>query len=66
MNASPGFVFKVFGLSAAIAFAIKFLAPKLEIPATASVSLLMVLLPVIAMAGLLAWQLKRPGTPGSN
>ncbi|MBD0337029.1 MAG: hypothetical protein ICV62_16190 [Cyanobacteria bacterium Co-bin13] len=58
MNASPGFVIKVFGLSAAIAFAIKNLAPKLEIPATAGVSLLMVLLPVVGMAGVLAWQLK--------
>ena len=60
MKASPGFVLKVFGASGAIALAIKTLGPKLDIPATASASLVIVLLPTIVMAGVLAWQLKTP------
>lgn len=58
MGASPNFILKVFGLSIAIALLIKQIAPLLNVPPTAGISLLLVLSPTVVMAGVLAWQLK--------
>ncbi|HEY9735140.1 MAG TPA: hypothetical protein V6D06_02620, partial [Trichocoleus sp.] len=55
-----GFLLKVFGLSFAIAFAIKTVGPQIPIPPTVSSSLLIVLLPPVVMAGILLWQWSRP------
>lgn len=52
-----GFVAKVIGVSAAIAIALKTLAPRLPIPATSAVGLTIVLLPSILLGAILAWQL---------
>lgn len=55
-----GFLLKVFGLSLAIALAIKTLGPQIPISPTVAVSLGIVLLPTVAMAALLIWQWGRP------
>jgi hypothetical protein len=52
-----GFVAKVIGVSVAIAIGFKTIAPRLPIPATATVSLAMVLTPAILLGGILTWQL---------
>lgn len=52
------FVGKVIGVSAAIAIAIKTLAPQVPIPATSAMSLVIVLTPALVMGIFLAWQLQ--------
>jgi hypothetical protein len=56
MNAQFGFVLKVLILSAAIATGIKYWAPLLNIPASDSLALIVVLLPSLIMAIVLAWR----------
>jgi len=59
MSSAISFVVKVFLLSAAVAVAIKFGAPRLVVPMTPAIALTFVLLPVVLMAGLLvgrAWR----------
>ncbi|MEM6716321.1 MAG: hypothetical protein AAF827_15100 [Cyanobacteria bacterium P01_D01_bin.6] len=51
------FVAKVIGVSAVIAIACKTVAPRLPIPATAAMSLAIVLLPSIVVGAILTWQL---------
>lgn len=55
------FVGKVVLLSTLLAIALKSIAPRLPIPATTSVSLILVLAPALIMGGLLVWQLWNPG-----
>lgn len=52
-----GFVAKVIGLSVMIAIAFKTIAPRLPIPATATVSLIIVLAPAVITGAFLTWQL---------
>ncbi len=53
------FVLKVLLLSGAISLFIKYLAPSLSIPETATNALIIVLLPNVIMATILVWQLSR-------
>jgi len=53
------FIFKVLLVSWAISVFIKYLAPNLSIPETATNALIIVLLPNIIMAAVLLWQLSR-------
>ncbi|MGB7379497.1 MAG: hypothetical protein WA959_23415 [Rivularia sp. (in: cyanobacteria)] len=53
------FMLKVLFLSAAISLFIKYLAPSLSIPETATNALIIVLLPNVIMAAILIWQLSR-------
>ncbi|MBR8837824.1 MAG: hypothetical protein DSM106950_28415 [Stigonema ocellatum SAG 48.90 = DSM 106950] len=53
------FVLKVFLLSAGISFLIKYLAPSLSIPMTATNALIMVLLPTVMVAIALLWRFQR-------
>lgn len=52
-----GFVVKVIAGATLISIGLKTLGPRLAIPATATASLVLVLLPAIIMGGLLCWQL---------
>lgn len=61
MDTKLNTILKVFLLSAALAFAIKYLAPGLNIPATAANALIAILLPSTVMAIALVarlWQWK--------
>lgn len=53
------FMLKVLLLSGAISLFIKYLAPSLSIPETATNALIIVLLPNVIMATILVWQLSR-------
>ena len=53
------FVLKVLLLSAAISLFIKYVAPNLSIPETATTALIIVLLPNVIMATILGWQLSK-------
>jgi hypothetical protein len=55
-----GFLAKVFGLSLAVALAIKLVGPQLGLPATATASLLIVCLPPLLLAAVLLWRLRPP------
>ncbi|MEB3359292.1 MAG: hypothetical protein VKK04_21380 [Synechococcales bacterium] len=59
MSSAISFVAKVFLLSAALAVGIKFVAPRLAVPMTPAIALVMVLLPTILMAALLMGRLWR-------
>ncbi len=61
MSDQLGFVAKVVLLSGAIALVIKFAAPQLSIPATATSALLAITLPPLALALALVWQSRRAG-----
>ncbi len=53
------FMLKVLLLSGAISLFIKYLAPSLSIPETATNALIIVLLPNVIMLTILVWQLSR-------
>ena len=53
------FMLKVLFLSGAISLFIKYLAPSLSIPETATNALIIVLLPNVIMAAILIWQLSK-------
>lgn len=53
------FILKVFFLSGAISLLIKYLAPSLSIPETATNALIIILLPNVIMATILIWQLSK-------
>ncbi len=53
------FMLKVLLLSGAISLFIKYLAPSLSIPETATNALIIILLPNVIMATILVWQLSR-------
>lgn len=53
------FILKVLLLSAVISIFIKYVAPSLSIPETATNALIIVLLPNVIMATVLLWQLSR-------
>lgn len=53
-----GFVAKVVAVSTLIAIALKTIGPRLPIPATASVSLAIVLAPSLVLGAYLLWQLR--------
>ena len=53
------FMLKVLFLSGAISLFIKYLAPSLSIPETATNALIIVLLPNVIMVTILVWQLSR-------
>ncbi len=59
MNNQFIFLLKVLLLSAAISVFIKYLAPSLSIPETATNALIIVLLPNVIVAAILLWQLSR-------
>ncbi|HEY9698489.1 MAG TPA: hypothetical protein V6D10_14595 [Trichocoleus sp.] len=52
-------ILKIFLLSAAISFAIKYLAPSLNVPVSSVIALVAVLSPTIIMAIVLAWRSKQ-------
>lgn len=56
-----GFLTKVFGLSLALALAIKLVGPQLWLPATATTSLLIICLPPLVLAVVLLWRLRLSG-----
>ncbi|MEO1094838.1 MAG: hypothetical protein AAFX01_08060 [Cyanobacteria bacterium J06638_28] len=60
------FVGKVVVLSTLLAIALKSLAPRLSIPATNAVSLILVLSPAVIMGIWLAWQLWSSGNGHST
>lgn len=57
MQTQAGFIAKVLLLSIAIAIALKTIAPRLPIPATSTVSLVIISTPTLIMGAFLCWQL---------
>ena len=53
------FVSKVLFISAVISFFIKYVAPSLLIPETATSALIIILLPNVIMATILIWQISK-------
>lgn len=58
MDNPTRFVIKVMGISTAIALAIKYGGPLLNLAPSVATSLSLVLIPPLIMAGLLGWQLR--------
>ncbi len=56
MENQLGFVLKLFLLSALISLLIKYVAPSLSIPATATNGLIFVFLPIVILAIALLWR----------
>lgn len=63
MDGQVFFIIKLFLLSGLISVAIKYLLPLLNIPATATVALVLVLTPPAILAALLAWRAQSPLNP---
>jgi hypothetical protein len=62
MDNQINFVFKVLLISAGLAAAIRYLAPRLNIPATPVNALIMVFLPMLLVAIGLGWRSRRKPT----
>ncbi|MEA5506329.1 hypothetical protein VB735_25105 [Halotia wernerae UHCC 0503] len=56
MKNQLGFVIKLFLISALISLLIKYVAPSLSIPATATNGLILVFLPIVILAIALLWR----------
>ncbi len=63
MSGQLVFIGKVIGWSAVLALVIKYLAPYLDVPATATNAIVAILLPTLVLAIALAWRWRSGQVP---